>query len=624
MGISNVNNVNKIDLTKLKFGSRTVTTDNRPEYLKMTGSIFNAPGVKGTTTSTLGTLNTNRSLSELRSTPAKAKSTGTGSSNDGSNNGGTEIKSASEGKAAAANANSQASKVKSQTTEMKSSEKTVNKYSADAQKQEKKAETQDKKFQKTLKAQEKEVKEYNLKLQKTIKENLETQTEITNAQNELDSLLGQSSFSANNNNGTSTSNNNSARIQELQTFIGTKSKLVQNNGKTIYSLQRSSSRTLTKMKKTNATYVKTNKRNMKNVASTQTKAAKVAQTAQKFEQIAAMVSQLGQTVNLAGKGLEALGRASFMGAGVGAALIATGQVMQKVGTVVELVGNYGQTAASVTKGAAMAADGNLAGAMQAFGSAVSTGTAAINSTKNLKGTFGQIDKSAKEATKKLAANQVAKEKVAQMKDSELGGLSKKQMRKSISSQLQANGDFDKDLAGKWSKKQFESYKEKMTKKFVGEDGKLTTFASAAANNAKSTYATNTMAKLKEAGLDGKYKVTSDGKITDKVSGKKVTLSEIKKTSRKDARGIKRAMNSGASSTVSGFQNVAKEATKTKSSQKFDFAKLSQTLMATGAMILATNSNNTQRKGYAPQWDLANDSRFQKIYRSNRAHRATVA
>ena len=619
MGISNVNNLNKIDLTKLNFGSKTVKTDNRPSYLKMTGSIFNAPGVKGTTTSTLGTLNTNRSLSELRSTPAKAKSTGTGSSNDGSNNGGTEIKSASEGKAAAANANSQASKVRSQTTEMKSSEKTVNKYSADAQKQEKKAETQDKKFQKTLKAQEKEVKEYNLKLQKTIKENLETQTEITNAQNELDSLLGQSSFSANNNNGTSTSNNNSARIKELQTFIGTKSKLVQNNGKTIYSLQRSSNRTLKKMKKTNATYVKTNKRNMKNVASTQTKAAKVAQTAQKFESIAAMVSQLGQTVNLAGKGLEALGHASFMGAGVGAVLIATGQVMQKVGTVVELVGNYGQTAASVTKGAAMAADGNLAGAMQAFGSAVSTGTAAINSTKNLKGTFGQIDKSAKEATKKLTANTVAKKEAKKLAEKgQLGGLTEKQMRKSISSQLYANADFDNDLAGKWSKKQFESYKEKMTK--TNANGQ--TFASAAANNAKSTYATNT---LKAAGLGDKYTVAADGTITD-AAGNKTSLDKIKAaaSNKKEARAIKRAMRQSRSSTVSGFQNVAKEAAKTKSSQKFDFAKLSQTLMATGAMILATNSNNTQRRGYAPQWDLANDSRFQKIYRSNRAHRATVA
>ncbi len=617
MGISNVNNVNKIDLTKLKFGSKTVTTDNKPEYLKMTGSIFNAPGVKGSTTSTLGTLNTNRSLNELRasSTTTKAKSTRTGSSNVGGADGGTEIKSASEGKAAAADANNQASKVKSQTSEMKSSEKTVQKYSTDAQKQEKKAETQDKKFKQTLKAQEKEVKEYNLKLQKTIKENLETQTEITNAQNELDSLLGQSSFSVNNNNGTSTSNNNSARIQELQTFIGTKSKLVQNNGKTIYSLQRSSNKTLKRMNKTNATYVKTNKRNMKNVASTQTKAAKVAQTAQKFESIAAMVSQVGQLVNYAGQGLVALG--SSVGPW-GAALIAAGQVMQKVGTVVEMVGNYGQTAANITKGAAMAADGNLAGAMQAFGSAASTGAAAVKSTTGLKESFGQIDNQAKEATKKLAANTVAKEQVKGMSDDELGGLSKKQMRKSISSQLQADKSFDAAGTGNWSKKQLEGYKNAMSK--TNADGQ--TFASAAANNAKSTYATNT---LKAAGLGDKYTVAADGTITD-AAGNKTSLDNIKAaaSNKKEARAIKRAMRQSRSSTVSGFQNVAKEATKTKSSQKFDFAKLSQTLMATGAMILATNSNNTQRKGYAPQWDLANDSRFQKIYRSNRAHRATVA
>ena len=614
MGISNVNNLNKIDLTKLNFGSKTVKTDNRPSYLKMTGSIFNAPGVS-TNTNTLNDINTNKALSELKARPSATRKTSSKTTSNDKEN--TDISSASEGKAAAANADNQASKVKAQTSEMKTSEKKVQKYSADAKKQEKKAETEDKKFKQTLKAQEKTLKDNNLKLQKAVQENLETQNEITNAQNELDSLLGQSSFSIGGGNGASASGNNSGRIQELQTIIGSKLNLIQNNGKTIYSLQRSSSRTLTKMNTTNRNYVRTHKHNMKNVASTQTKAAKVAQTAQKFEQIAAMVSQLGQTVNLAGKGLEALGHASFMGAGVGAVLIATGQVMQKVGTVVELVGNYGQTAASVTKGAAMAADGNLAGAMQAFGSAVSTGTAAINSTKDLKGTFGKIDKSAKEATKKLTANTLAKKEAKKLaKEGKLGGLTEKQMRKSISSQLFANAGFDEDLAGKWSKKQFESYKEKMTK--TNANGQ--TFASAAADKARSTSATNTMAKLKEAGLDGKYKVTSDGKITDKVSGKEVTLSEIKKTSRKDARGIKRAMKSGASSTVSGFQNIAKNAT--KSTQKIDFTKFSQSMMTTAAMLY---SNNTQsRRGYAPQWDLANDSRFQKIYRSNRAHRATVA
>ena len=604
MGISNVNNLNKIDLTKLNFGSKTVKTDNRPSYLKMTGSIFNAPGVSSNT-NTLNDINTNKALSELKARPSATRKTSSKTTSNDKEN--ADISSASEGKAAAASAEGKAKQVKTQKKQMESSEKTVNKYSEEAKKQQKTTAAQDKKFKQTLKAQENELKNNNLKLQKVVKQNLETQNEITNAQNELDRLLGSSSFSIGGGNGASASGNNSSRIQELQTIIGSKSNLIQNNGKTIYSLQRSSSRTLAKMNTTNRNYVRTHKHNMKNVASTQTKAAKVAQTAQKFEQIAAMVSQLGQTVNLAGKGLVALGHASFIGAGVGAVLIATGQVMQKVGTVVEMTGNYGQTAASITKGAAMAA---------------------INSTKNLKGTFGQIDKQAKEATKKLTANTLAKEKAKKLAEKgELGGLTEKQMRKSISSQLYANADFDEDLAGKWSKKQFESYKEKMTEKVVGKDGKLTdqTFVSAAANKAKSTYATNTMAKLKEAGLDGKYKVTSDGKITDKVSGKEVTLSEIKKTSRKDARGIKRAMNSGASSTVSGFQNEAKEATKTKSTQKFDFAKFSQNLMTMGAMLMATNSNNTQgRRGYAPQWDLANDATFQKIYRSNRAHRATVA
>ena len=622
MGISNVNNLNKIDLTKLNFGSKTVKTDNRPSYLKMTGSIFNAPGVSSNT-NTLNDINTNKALSELKARPSATRKTSSKTTSNDKEN--ADISSASEGKAAAASAEGKAKQVKTQKKQMESSEKTVNKYSEEAKKQQKATAAQDKKFKQTLKAQENELKNNNLKLQKVVKQNLETQNEITNAQNELDRLLGSSSFSIGGGNGASASGNNSGRIQELQTIIGSKSNLIQNNGKTIYSLQRSSSRTLAKMNTTNRNYVRTHKHNMKNVASTQTKAAKVAQTAQKFEQIAAMVSQLGQTVNLAGKGLVALGHASFIGAGVGAVLIATGQVMQKVGTVVEMTGNYGQTAASITKGAAMAADGNLAGAMQAFGSAVSTGTAAIKSTKNLKGTFGQINNEAKDATKKLTANTLAKKKVEGMSKEELGGLSKKQMRKSISSQLYANADFDKKLEGNWAKKQFESYKEKMTEKVVGKDGKLTnqTFVSAAANKAKSTYATNT---LKAAGLGDKYTVAADGTIRD-AAGNETSLDKIKAaaTNKKEAKAIKSAMRQSRSSTVSGFQNEAKEATKTKSTQKFDFAKFSQNLMTMGAMLMATNSNNMQgRRGYAPQWDLANDATFQKIYRSNRAHRATVA
>ena len=47
MGVSNVNNANKIDLTKLVFGKKTQSTQsNKPAYMQMTGSIFNAPQVK--------------------------------------------------------------------------------------------------------------------------------------------------------------------------------------------------------------------------------------------------------------------------------------------------------------------------------------------------------------------------------------------------------------------------------------------------------------------------------------------------------------------------------------------------------------------------------------------------
>lgn len=615
MGVSNVNQLNKIDLTKLKLGSKKVQVNNKPEYLKMTGSIFNAPGVTTSTTNSLTEANTRKSLNDLRSTTttrATRTTTTTNSTTSSDSENSTEISSASAGRAAANEAQGKASQVKSQQQKMKTSEATVKKYSADAQKKQKSAKAEDKKFQQTLKQQQNELKSNNATLQKIVKENLETQKEITDAQNELDSLLGASSFNfvSGNNGSFGSTNNNSERIQELQTIIGTKSSLVQKNGKTIYSLQRTSSRTLTKMNKTNRNYVKTHKHNMKTVAQTQTKAGKVAQTAEKFSQIAAMVSQVGQLVNYAGKGLVMAGHAA-----VGpwaAALIAAGQIMQKVGTVVELIGNYGQTAANITKGAAMAADGNLAGALQAFGSAAATGAAAVKSTKGLKQTFGNIDNEAKQATKQVAANTVAKEKVKSMSKEDLGGLSKKQMRKSIKSQLMADNSFDNSVTGS-AKSQFKSFKDNMNS---GDKVKT------AADTAKKNYQTNTMAKLKEAGLDGKYTVNENGKIIDNATHQETTLSDIKKTSRKEARGIRRAMNGGASNTVSNFQNVAKKAgeSATKSTQKFDFAKFSQNLMATAAMFNATNTQSQKRQ--PAQWNLANDAKFQRIYRANRSHRMT--
>ena len=67
MGVSNVNNLNKIDLTKLALAQKSKQAKStQPAYMQMTGSIFNAPEVKQQQeTTNLSTLNTNKSLSEL-------------------------------------------------------------------------------------------------------------------------------------------------------------------------------------------------------------------------------------------------------------------------------------------------------------------------------------------------------------------------------------------------------------------------------------------------------------------------------------------------------------------------------------------------------------------------------
>lgn len=255
----------------------------------------------------------------------------------------------------------------------------------------------------------------------------------------MDSLLGSSTFTISRGDGIQggqSTNPNQDKIDQLQKFIGSKSNLVQNNGKQIYSLQRSSSRTLARMRKTNANYVKVQKHNAKSIQQNQNETSNVVKTATKIEQISALVSTVGQTVQTAGVGLIALGQAMSGFFGAGAALITVGTVMKKVGYVTKMVGDYGQTAANITKTAAYAAEGNLAGAMTSAASAVQTGAAAVNSTTKLNESFEQINNEAKEATNKLTANAAAKQAVKGMDEKQLGGMTKKEMKQSISGKLQ--------------------------------------------------------------------------------------------------------------------------------------------------------------------------------------------
>lgn len=589
MSVSNVYNQGKINAIKLNLGAQAKKASaNKPAYMQMTGSIFDAPGVKNSASATansLNDLNTSKSLSELNA----SGETTTGSSKSSTD----DIKSidnAADGKAAAASAESSADQVESLTKDTQNDQKTVEKFDSDAQKLNKQIEKDDKKFKTQLKKQENDLKKDNEKLQKLVQQTEETQTEVENAQNELDSLLGSASFSINRdpNSGEAT-NPNQDRINELQTIIGSKVTLLQSNGQQIYSLQRSSSRTITKMNKTNANYVKVNQQNSKAIAQNQSKTDKVIEVAGQIEQISALVSQTGQAVNYAGKGLVALGSAMSWAAGAGSALIATGQVMQKVGTVVEMVGNYGQTAANITKSAAYAADGNLAGALTSAASAVQTGAAAVKSTKDLGNTFEKINEQANQATQKLAANTAARETVKDMSAEELGGMSKKQARKSVASQLQSQmADPNSGITtnAKWAKGQLNDLTEQMTT--APKDG--TSIAQQALNNSKTKFADAV--------------TSAGGTIKDGVVG-----------------GLDRKAKSAINEQVkTGFTNTATNTV--KSSQKFDWSKLANGLQATAAKFGSQNTQQTAQnttKAAPPQWDLSKDRIFQKTYNYNRRY-----
>lgn len=589
MSVSNVYNQSKINAIKLNLGVQAKKASaNKPAYMQMTGSIFDAPGVKNSATATansLNDLNTSKSLSELN---ASGETTGSSKSST------EDIKSidnAADGKAAAASAESSAGEVESLTKDTQNDQKTVEKFDSDAQKLNKQIEKDDKKFQTQLKKQENDLKKDTQKLEKLVKESEEAQTEVDNAQNELDSLLGSASFSINRDpNSGETSNPNQDRINELQTIIGANATLLQSNGQQIYSLQRSSSRTITKMTKTNANYVKVNQQNSKAITQNQSKTDKVIETATSIEQISALVSQTGQAVNYAGKGLVALGATMSSNpftAAVGAALISTGNVMQKVGTVVNMVGNYGQMAANVTKTAAYAADGNLAGALTSAASAIQTGAAAIKSTKDLGNTFEKINEQANQATQKLAANTAARETVKDMSTEELGGMSKKQARKATAAKLQAQmADGTISTDAKWAKGQLNDLTEQITS--VPKDG--TSIAQQALNSSKTQFAdavTSAGGSIKDgvvSGLDKKAKKEINNKVK------------------------------------TGFTNTATDTV--KSSKKFDWGKLANGLQATAAKLGSQNTQQTTQNTTKPapaQWDLSSDSKFQKIYNYNRRY-----
>lgn len=586
MGVSNVNNLNKIDLTKLALAQKSrQAKSNQPAYMQMTGSIFNAPEVKQQQeTTNLNTLNTKKSLNEL------TKKTSTSNSTTNKTEGKDKEENVDQG-----SVKSQGNQAKKGTAQTEKDSREVKTINSESKKLNKDIKQEDKKFQAQLKQQQAAFQKDSAKLEKLSQETEETQTEIDNAQNELDSLLGSSTFTISRGDGTQggqSTNPNQDKIDQLQKFIGSKSNLVQNNGKQIYSLQRSSSRTLSRMNRTNANFVKIHKKNTKAIQQNQNETSNVVKFATKLEQWSAIAEQGGKALDLAGQGMVAAGQAiasTAWGAAVGAAMIATGTVMSKVGTVAEMLGQYGQTAANITKTAAYAAEGNLAGAMTSAAAAIQSGAAAQKSTKGLSNNFKAIDQRATNATNKAAANAAAKqtvkqtqqdavdklganatkEQIKQAKSEALGGMTKKEMKQSISGKLQEQMA-NKEIS---SKDLFNDIKNKSIS------------SNSAVANAKKEAIDKFSSNVKAA----------NGTITNGV------VTGLDKKARKEV----------GKKTVTGFTNTASVAK--KSTQKFDFQKLSQGLMSTAALFSAQNTNTQgTHKGYAAQWDLNADPKMRRI------------
>lgn len=570
MGVSNVNNLNKIDLTKLVLAQKSrQAKSNQPAYMQMTGSIFNAPEVKQQQeTTNLNTLNTKKSLSEL------TKKTSTSNSTTNKTEGKDKEENVDQG-----SVKSQGNQAKKGTAQTEKDSREVKTINSESKKLNKDIKQEDKKFQAQLKQQQAAFQKDSAKLEKLSQETEETQTEIDNAQNELDSLLGSSTFTISRGDGTQggqSTNPNQDKIDQLQKFIGSKSNLVQNNGKQIYSLQRSSSRTLSRMNRTNANFVKIHKKNTKAIQQNQNETSNVVKFATKLEQWSAIAEQGGKALDLVGQGLVTAGQAlassgNPVTAAVGTAMIATGTVMSKVGTVAEMLGQYGQTAANITKTAAYAAEGNLAGAMTSAAAAIQSGAAAQKSTKGLGDNFKAIDQRATNATNKAAANAAAKQAVKNMDAEQLGGMTKKEMKKSISGELQgqlANNEIN-------SKDLFNDVKNKSIKSNDAVNGARDKAAAAFKENVYAAKGSLDVPNGVVTGLDKKAR---------KEVGKK---------------------------TVTGFTNTASVAK--KSTQKFDFQKLSQGLMSTAALFSAQNTNTQgTHKGYAAQWDLNADPKMRRI------------
>lgn len=341
---------------------------------------------------------------------------------------------ASNGKEAAKQLKSETPKTKSSGQETEKQSKEMEKCDKETKKTDKKLKKDDKALQKQIKKDEKLLKENEKKVEETVRKIEEEQLEVESMQLQmmaLDEIInsgGQSddatnpttSFSINNNegNGTNNATNNSgnnsgtdkvanaiAQSEALKGLVQYKAASIEVNGQKLYTLQNSSSKTVTRMKKTQVQYNKAVKATQKELLKDQQEESKVLKFANKVESICSPIATAGMIVKTVGQILTKVVLPPW--------IPVVGAVMVPVGATAEAVGNYGVAAANVTKTVCYALEGNLLGALTSAATGIMSGASAISATKQATAGFQNLSKNIAGAQARAAAAQSAKEAAKQ-------------------------------------------------------------------------------------------------------------------------------------------------------------------------------------------------------------------
>ena len=301
------------------------------------------------------------------------------------------------------------------------------------------------------------------------------------------------------------------RMQELSQQIGVTADAMTESSVNIQKLQTTTTKKIATMNRVALAQSKYYVKLEKGIEENQKTSDKVLKVAEKIDDISQTVSQVGKITQKVGQGMIITGQALSSNpftAAAGAALISAGGFTQKAGNVVELVGNYGSAAANITMSACHVANGNFAAALQTAGSAIQSGATAVKGTKELDKSFKAVDEQVKNAQDQLAAGTAAKQAAAELeKSGELGGMTKKQ----------AAAGMKEELLGQMQNGQVNGQdllNQVKNKDTVGQ----------AIGTAKGTFGNvqNTFAQAKEAGLNSLAESGKD--ITEKSTKKAINNS----------------------------------------------------------------------------------------------------